>query len=30
MSRKQAVRPTQPQHLPFDEFLETHHEAEEQ
>lgn len=30
MSRKQAVRPTQPQHLLFDEFLQIHHEAEEQ
>ncbi len=30
MSRKQAVRPTQPQRLPFDEFLKIHHEAEEQ
>ena len=30
MSRKQAVRPTQPQHLPFDKFLQIHHRAEEQ
>ncbi len=30
MSRKQAVRPTQPQRLPFDEFLQIHHKAEEQ
>lgn len=29
MSRKQAVRPTRSQRLPFDEFLQIHHKAEE-